>query len=173
MARIIYCHPSRSKYEYHIYTDLDFWDARKVIRDLASVKRNFGNQPSGDDFPTQIVGSELSKEMIREIEGRIKKAIASPARHVIVREMIFQGRFEFDPLEFYPSRWSRSRMLHFTYRRLPMEQAVVSNAYQTVKLLWKDDNRIAIERVQRSERYDPVIRTEEEARQWIMVPSCF
>jgi hypothetical protein len=28
MARIIYCHLSQSKYDYHIYTDLDFWDSR-------------------------------------------------------------------------------------------------------------------------------------------------
>ena len=55
MARIIYLHPRQSNYDYHIFTDLDFWDARRILKDLVTVKRIFGEWPPGDEFPTQIV----------------------------------------------------------------------------------------------------------------------
>lgn len=172
MARILYCHPSLTKHAYHIFTDLDFWDARKLVRGLATVKRNFASKVPGDDYPTQLVGDTLSPPVIRTIEKRIRHAIASPARHVIVRSMIMEGYFEFDPLRFYPKRWSRSRMIHFTNHRLPHAQGVVSNPYQAARLTWVDD-RIRVDRIQREGKYDPVIRTAREARRSFAVPTCF
>jgi hypothetical protein len=172
MARIIHCHPSRTRYDYHIYTDLDFWDARRILKDLALVKRNFGADPSGDDFPAQVVGLGLLPSDTRKIEKRLKKAVASPPRHVIVRSMLSEGAFEFDPFQYYPARWTPSRMLYFTFHRLPLEQAALSTAYQTVSLGWVQ-NKIRVERVQRKEKYDPVIRSKEEATRRLMVPACF
>lgn len=172
MARIVYCHPSLTQYEYHVYTDLDFWDTRRVVRDLALVKRNFGNQPEGDEFPTQIVGNGLSRQTVAEIEKRVKKAIISPPRHVIVRSMIMDGFFEFDPLVFYPSRWTPDRMMRFTEKRLPMNQSSLCNKHQTVQLSWVDQ-RIRVDRVQRTEIENPTVRTVEEARKLFEVPSCF
>lgn len=75
MARIIHCHPGRTTYEYHIFTDLDFWDARHIIRDLAVVKRNFGEEPPGDEFPTQVVAEELSRSARAKIETRDRKSV--------------------------------------------------------------------------------------------------
>lgn len=172
MARIIHCHPSRTRYDYHIYTDLDFWDARRILKDLAVVKRNFGADPPGDEFPAQVVGFDLHPSHIRKIEKRLKKAIISPARHVIVRSMLSEGSFEFDPFHYYPSRWTPSRMLYFTYHRLPLEQAALNTTYRTVSLLWVND-KIRVERVQRKEKYDPVIRSKKEAIRHMMVPACF
>ncbi|MHC1745007.1 MAG: hypothetical protein AB9873_18545 [Syntrophobacteraceae bacterium] len=172
MARIVYCHPSLTKHAYHVFTDLDFWDARRLLFGLAVVKRNFASKVSGDDYPTQVVGDFLSPATIRTIEKRIRQAIASPARHVIVRSMVTDGYFEFDPLRYYPERWSRSRMLYFTNQRLPHTQGVVSNPYQTAHLTWVDD-RIRLDRVQRAEKFDPVIRTVREARRSFAVPTCF
>jgi hypothetical protein len=172
MARIVYCHPIQTKYEYHVYTDLDFWDARRVIKGLATVKRNFGRNLSGDDFPTQITGDHLSPPVIRQIEKRLRKAVISPPRHVIVRSMIFDGYYEFDPGRFYPERWSRELMMHFTYHRLPLSQGVLNNPHQQVRLAWVED-KIRIDRVQRSKKYDPVMRNAHEARKHMMVPSCF
>jgi hypothetical protein len=172
MARILYCHPSLTQHSYHIFTNLDFWDTRKLLRGLATVKRNFGEKVSGDDYPTQVVGDALSPTMIRTIEKRVKHAIASPARHVIVRCMITDGFFEFDPLRYYPERWSKSRMLHFTNLRLPHQQGVISNPYQTPRLSWVEE-RIRLDRIQRTERYDPVIRTARQAKHAFAVPTCF
>jgi hypothetical protein len=172
MARIIYCHPSQSKYDYHIFTDLDFWDARRLLKDLVTVKRNFGEWPLGDEFPTQIVASDLSRKTIKAVERRLARAIVSPARHVIVRSMVFQGFFEFDPNRYYPARWSDQLKMHFTYRRLPLDQSALCNMYQTVRLDWVN-GMIRIERVQRTEKYAPVIRTDKDAWRYSNKPSCF
>lgn len=172
MARIVYCHPSQTKYTYHIFTDLDFWDVRRLLRGLATVKRNFGHYLSGDDFPTQVTGDYLPHSNIREIEKRLKQAVVSPPRHVIVRSMIFNGYYEFDPALFYPERWSRNLMMHFTYHRLPLNQGVLNNPHQQVRLEWVGD-KIRIDKVQRAEKYDPVIRNAHEARKQMAVPSCF
>jgi hypothetical protein len=98
MAHVIHCHPSRTTHEYHVYTDLDFWDARKILNDLATVKRNFGKDPSGDDYPTQVVGNDLTRTTKAKIETRLKKALVSPPRHVIVDGILKEGYYEFDPL---------------------------------------------------------------------------
>ncbi len=103
MAHIIHCHPTQTAYEYHIYTDLDFWDARKILKELAVVKRNFGQEPSGDEYPTQVVGNDLPRSVRAEIEKRLRKAIVSPPRHVIVRSILSERFFEFDPSVYYPA----------------------------------------------------------------------
>jgi hypothetical protein len=174
MARIIYSHPSQTYYDYHIYTDLDFWDARRLLKDVSfcTVKRNFGTQPPGDEFPTQVVGKEVASFIIRKIEKRLRKAISSPPRHIIARSLVFDGSFEFDPLRYYPERWDRSRMIHFTYHRLALEQGVLSSPYQTVELSWVG-NKMRIARVQREKKHDPVIRTLKEAKRHSIIPSCF
>jgi hypothetical protein len=172
MAKIVYCHPGQTKYSYHVYTDLDFWDTRRLIRNMAVVKRNFGSWPPGDDYPTQVVGVDLERKAIREIEKRLTRAIVSPPRHVIVRSMVFDGYFEFDPTGYYPHRWSKELVLHFTYKRLPLAQGALCNPYQTVELRWHDE-KLRLERVQRPEKHDPIIRTKEDARRHAVVPSCF
>lgn len=173
MARIIYCHPALTDYGYHIYTDLDFWDARRLVKDLATVRRNFGKYVSGDNFPAQILADGLSRNKMATIERRIKRAIPSPARHVVVRCMVLEGFFEFDPSDYYPSHWSPGKMMHFTYRRLPLHQSALCTPYQTIKLSWVGEGRIRVERVQREKVYDPVIRRREEAVRRLRVPSCF
>jgi hypothetical protein len=172
MAHVIHCHPSQTTYEYHIYTDLDFWDARKILQDLALVKRNFGKEPSGDDYPTQVVGNDLSRVVRVEIEKRLRKAVVSPPRHVIVRSILSEGFFEFDPFHYYPGRWSSSRMLHFTYSRLPLDQPSLNSAYKTICLSWVD-KKIRVAQIQRTEKYDPVIATRKEAARRQKVPGCF
>lgn len=172
MARIVYCHPGLTYHYYHVFTDLDFWDARRLLKDLAEVRRNFGKYVSGDDFPTQVLYDEMRRSGVREIEKRLRRAISSPPRHLIVRAMVTDGFFEFDPLKYYPSHWSRTQMSHFTYQRLPLQQSALSNPYQTVGLVWVGD-KLRIERVQRSEKYEPVIGTSEQARNRLSVPSCF
>ena len=72
MARIIYDLASKGKGLYHIYTDLDFWDARGLLKDLAKVKRNFGDSPPGDKYPTQVVVEDMSHRVKGEIEKRLK-----------------------------------------------------------------------------------------------------
>jgi hypothetical protein len=171
MARIIYSHPSQTKYSYHIYTDFDFWDARRLLKGLAEVRRNFGKTPNGDEFPTQVVG-DLSAAVVRVIERRLRKAIISPPRHVVVRSMVLNGVFEFDPLKYYPNHWTKGRMMHFTFHRLPLQQGSLCNPYQTVALNWNNE-RIRVERVQRERKYDPVIRTLKEAKAHVIIPSCF
>ena len=172
MTRIIYRHPAQTRYDYHIYTDLDFWDAFRILKGLAEVRRNFGREPPGDEFPTQVLGIDPGASARRRIEHRLGKAVVSPPRHVIVRAMVQEGRFEFDPTSYYPERWTRSQMLHFTFRRLPLEQAALSTPHKKVRLSWAD-GKIRVERVQRRARYDPVIGTRYEARRRKFVPSCF
>lgn len=175
MAKIVYAHPSLRGYPYHLFTDLDFWDARKILRDLfsvLSVRRNFGSMPPGDEFPTQIVIEIPSKNIMAKVESRLKKAIVSPPRHVIVRHIIFDGYFGFNPYHYYPSHWSRARIEHFTWKRLPIEQTALCNPYQTVILEWSGELLI-IKKVRRSEKYDPKITTEEDERKWRFIPSSF
>lgn len=172
MARIIYRHPKQRNYDYHVFTDLDFWDARRILKDLVTVKRNFGEWPPGDEFPTQIVATGVPRKALKEVEHRLSRAIVSPARHVIVRSMVLQGFFEFNPADYYPERWPKSLKLHFTYHRLPLDQAVLSNSYQVARLSWVNE-LIRVERVQRTEKFDPVIRTSKEAQRHGRVPSCF
>lgn len=172
MARIIYSHPKQTRYQYHIYTDLDFWDARRLLKDLTTVRRNFGHTPSGDEFPTQIVGNDLSAWAIKTIEKRIKKAVTSPPRHVVVRAMVYDGRFEFDRSKYYPQRWSAEQVLHFTYHRLPLQQGALCNPYHTVKLSMAG-NLVCVERVRRTQKFDPIIKTPQQAMAHLAVPSCF
>lgn len=172
MARIIHCHPGRTRYGYHIFTDLDFWDARRVIGDLAVVKRNFSDEPHGDEFPTQIVAEKISPAARSGIERRLKKALVAPPRHVIVDGILKDGFFEFDPLRYYPRRWTREKMFHFTIHRLPLDNAVLNSPHRTVKVTWRE-GKIRVERIRREEKYDPVIRTKEEALRRMKVPGCF
>ncbi len=172
MTRIIYSHPAKTRYDYHIYTDLDFWDAFRILKGLAEVRRNFGQEPPGNEFPTQILGIDLDTAARRRIERRLSKAIVSPPRHIIVQSMVQDGRFEFDPARYYPKRWRKSQMMHFTLRRLPLEQAPLSTPHKTVRLSWVD-GKIRIEQVQRETKYDPIIGTRQEARRRRFVPSCF
>jgi hypothetical protein len=172
MARIIYRHPSRTEDGCHVYTDLDFWDARRILRDIAVVQRNFGDAPPGDDYPTRVLIKALNPSRNLEVEKRLKKAIVSPPRHVIVRAMLADGSFEFNPSKYFPDRWSKSRMLHFTYHRLPLQQPALTTTYQTVQLVWSN-GRIRVERVQRKEKYDSVVRDKKAAKRRLRVPSCF
>jgi len=134
MARIIYDLASRGKGFYHIYTDLDFWDARGVLKGLAKVKRNFGTSPPGDQYPTQVVVENLSSKVRGEIEKRLKRAIPSPPRHLIVQSIIFSGKYEFDRRKYYPDRWPPERVVFFTRKRLPMNQPVINSPYKWVEL---------------------------------------
>ncbi len=175
MARIIYAHPRKKGYSFHIFTDLDFWDTRKILRDLfglLEVRRNFGNDPDGDVFPTQVVSNSLTEFHKRLIEKRLKRAIASPPRHVVVREMMFNGRFEFNPEDYYPVHWDKRRIEHFTWKRLPTEQTVLCSPYYTVRFRWKG-RVLVVERVHREKKYDPVISTPADAKKDRIIPSGF
>ncbi len=172
MARIIYGHPKLARHAYHVFSDLDFWDARRILKNLAEVRRNFGGHVDGDLFPTQVILSDWNRSSINAIETRIRRAITSPPRHVIVRSMVFEGHFEFDPFAHYPSRWSRERMMHFTLHRLPLEQSSLCNQYQTVQLTWNED-KIRVERIQRTERLQRSIRSARESERLLRVPGCF
>ena len=134
MARIIYDLASRGKGSYHIYTELDFWEARAVLKGLAKVKRNFGTSPPGDQYPTQVVVEDLSSRVKGEIEKRLKRAIPSPPRHLIVQSIVFSGKFAFDRRKYYPERWSSERVIFFTRKRLPMNQPVINSRYKWVEL---------------------------------------
>ena len=147
MARIIHDLASRGKGWYHIYTDLDFWDARGILKGLAKVKRNFGNSPPGDLFPTQVVVEDFSKKTRAEIEKRLGRAISSPPRHLIVQSIIFSGKFEFDRRKYYPDRWSSAKALFFTRKRLPMNQPVINSPYKWVDLAIQD-NTVTIQQRQ-------------------------
>jgi hypothetical protein len=172
MARIVHCHPSQTRYDLHIFTDLDFWDARRILKDLAVVKRNFGQEPPGDEFPTQVVGDDLSRSVKARIEKRLRKAIASPPRHVIVNSVLMQEHFEFDPARYYPARWSPSRMMRFTLHRIPLEQSGLNSPFRKVIAQWVG-GRIRVERVPREAKYDPPITTLKESLRRKNVPSCF
>lgn len=173
MARVIYCHPSQTKHDYHVYTDLDFWDARKILKDLATIKRNFGSEPPGDEYPSQVVGDSIGRGDIRTIERRLAKAIASPPRHVIVKSMIFNGFYEFDPNRYYPERWSPELVLRFTYLRLPLQQSALNSPYKTIKLELTESGLVRIEQVKRVTKHDPVVRSRKDAMRREIVPSCF
>lgn len=172
MARIVHCHPSRTHYDFHVYTDLDFWDARRILKDLAVVKRNFGEDPPGDEFPTQVVGDDLSRSDRARIEKRLRKAIPSPPRHVMVRSVLMQEFFEFDPAHYYPARWSPGRMMHFTFHRIPLEQSGLNSPFREVVLQWVGQN-ILIERRPRETKHDPPIITRKQVLRRKNVPSCF
>jgi len=107
-----------------------------------------------------------------EIEKRLRKAVVSAPRHVIIRSILSEGFFEFDPFHYYPGRWSPSRMLHFTYTRLPLDQPSLNSAYKTIRLSWVD-KKIRVEQIRRTEKYDPVIATRKEAARRQRVPGCF
>lgn len=172
MARIIHCHPSQTLYDYHIFTDLDFWDARRILKNLAVVKRNFGQEPPGDEFPTQVVGHDLSRSVKAQIEKRLGKAVPSPPRHVIVDSVLMHESFEFDPARYYPARWSPSRMMRFTLCRIPLEQSGLSSPFRKVVVQWVGQ-KIRVERVPRDAKYDPPITTRKQALRRKNAPSCF
>jgi hypothetical protein len=172
MARMIHCHPGRTTYSFHVFTDLDFWDARRILKNLAVVKRNFGQDPPGNEFPTQVVTEDETRSTRAKIEKRLKKALVSPPRHVVVDDILKDGFFEFDPLDYYPGHWSRERMFHFTLHRLPLDNAVLNSPFQTARVTWQG-RKIRVERIKRKEKYDPVIHTKEEALKRMKIPGCF
>ncbi len=175
MARIIRAHPHKRGYLYHIFTDLDFWDTRKILKDLLdviSVRRNFGKDPDGDIFPTQVVSNDITDFEKRIIERRLKKAIVAPPRHVVVRTIMFDGRFEFKPYEYYPAHWDKKRIEHFTWKRLPIEQTVLCSPYHTVKFEWKNEVLI-VRKIPREKKHDPIIVTLSDARKDRIIPSGF
>ncbi len=175
MAKIIYAHPTKKGYKFHIFTNLDFWDTRKILRDLLdhlSVRRNFGKDPQGDEFPTQIISDNLPKNLVGVVEKRLKKAIPSPPRHVVTREMLMEGIFIFDPYKYYPKNWSKSKIEFFTLKRLPLDQSALCDPYHTVKLEW-NENLLIVRKQQREKKYDPNIKTLAEYRRRVFTPSSF
>ena len=172
MARIIYDLASKGKGLYHIYTDLDFWDARGVLKGLAKVKRNFGNSPPGDQYPTQVVVEDLSSRVKKEIEKRLKCAIPSPPRHLLVQSIIFSGKFEFDRRQYYPDRWSPEKVLFFTRNRLPMNQPVINSPYRWVEITIKD-NTVTIQQHQGTRPEQQIEPVTKKARTVGFGPSCF
>ena len=171
MARIIYDLASKGKGLYHIYTDLDFWDSRRLLKGLAKVKRNFGNSPPGDKYPTQVVVEDMSQRVKGEIEKRLKRAIPSPPRHLIVQAIIFSGKFEFDRRQYYPDRWSANRVLFFTRKRLPMNQPVINSEYKWVELSISD-NIITIQQHQGT-RPKATQAGKKSGKQEAYGPTCF
>jgi hypothetical protein len=172
MARILYDHPRHGGFGYHIYTDLDFWDARRILGDLVAVRRNFGKSPPGRVFPAHVAAETMDTETARIIERRLGRAVASPPRHVVVEEILARGWFEFDPRDYCPARWSRSRMLRFAAHRLPIHQPPLATPHHSVRLTWSGE-RIRVERVRREKKHDPVISDPREARRRRFAPSCF
>jgi len=172
MARIIYCHPAKTKYALHLYTDLDFWDARKILGDLALVKRNFGENPPGDEFPTQVVREDAPPRVVSAVKRRLQKAIPSPPRHVVVRSLLMDGSFEFDATSYFPARWSQSLIQRFLSFRLPVDHGLLNSPYNTYRLEWRD-SVIRVVLVKRTEKYDPVIQNRRQARRHLFVPTCF
>ena len=173
MAKILRAYPGlKEKYEYHVFTNLDFWDARRILAGLATVQRNFGYDPPGDLFPTQVVVRTIHTPILQAIEKRLKKAVPSPPRHVVVETVLRQGYYEFDPLKYYPSRWSRTRMIHFSGFRLPIHFPPLATPHREMRLKWLG-NRIRADRVLRSEKVDPVIASRKEAMRRRHSPSCF
>lgn len=173
MAKIIHAHPLlKAGYEYHVFTNLDFWDARRILGDLATVQRNFGHEPPGDCFPTQVVMRRGQPAVARTIERRLQKAIPSPPRHVVVEAVLMQGFYDFDPLQYYPPRWPCARMIHFSRCRLPIHFPPLSTPHREMILGWFGDF-IRIERVQRGKKFDPVITSHKEAKRRRFAPLCF
>ena len=171
MARIIYDLASRGRGFYHIYTELDFWDARGVLRGLAKVKRNFGNSPPGDLYPTQVVVEDLSPRIKGEIEKRLKRSIPSPPRHLIVQSIIFSGKFEFDRRRYYPDKWSPGKVIFFTRKRLPMNQPVINSPYRWVELSVKG-NTVTIEQ-RKGTRSEAPETAEKRGKREAFGPACF
>jgi hypothetical protein len=172
MARILHCHPGLRKADYHIYTDLDFWDSRRILKDLCVVKRNFSDQPPGNTFPTQITADNINKKSIMTIEKRLGKAISSPPRHVVVEKILAHGFYEFEPGKYYPSHWPDSRIIHFTHCRLPMHQPPLETPFLEIHLTW-DGKIMRLERTRRKKKHDPVIKDPKEAMRRRFAPSCF
>jgi len=172
MARIIYCHPAKTRYAFHVYTDLDFWDARKILKDIATVKRNFGQNPPGDEFPTQIVLEQAPPRVMEAVKRRLERAIASPPRHVVVQALLMEDFFEFDTSDYFPPRWSRSQREHFLRFRLPTQHGILNSPYNTYRLDWHG-TRVRVVPVKRSTKHDPVIRTRQDAKRHEIVPTCF
>jgi hypothetical protein len=162
MAHIIHCHPTQTAYEYHIYTDLDFWDAR-VLEGACGSKRNFGQEH------WKLPGGRRSPRSVRR-KSAFESHYFTP-RHVIVRS-ILRRLFQFDPSVHYPARWSPSRMMYFTHNRLPLDQPSLNSAFKTICLSWID-KRIRVEQIQRTDKYDPVIASKKEAKRRQRVPGCF
>jgi len=172
MARIIFCLPSQDGDRHGLFTNLDFWDARRILGDLAPVRRNFSQTPPGDDYPTLVVDHGMSLSAKKRVAYRLGKAVASPPRHVIVREMLSRGAFEFDPLKYYPGHWTPARMIHFTYHRLPLQQSALNTPYLKVQLTW-EGGKIRAKRIRREGKYDPVIKSRKASERRLRVPSCF
>lgn len=176
MARIVYSHPrqTRGDFDYHVYTDLDFWDARKILKGVPEcvVKRNYGQQPPGDGFPTQVTARGAGPARIRTIEHRLRKAVPSPPRHLIAKALAFEGEFVFDPLDYYPERWSPGLMARFTHYRLGLHLGVLSTPHRAVEIDW-EGRSLRLRRVLREKKHDPVIRNSRDARRHAIVPSCF
>jgi hypothetical protein len=63
-------------------------------------------------------------------------------------------------------------MFNFTYRRLPLNSAILNSPYRTVRVFWQNE-RIRIERIQRAKKYDPVVETKQQSLRRRNVPSCF
>jgi hypothetical protein len=63
-------------------------------------------------------------------------------------------------------------MFNFTYRRLPLNSAILNSPYRTVRVSWNND-KVRIERIPREKKYDPVIETKQQALRRRNVPSCF
>ncbi|MGQ9797664.1 hypothetical protein [Desulfosoma sp.] len=172
MARIVYCHPAKTKYGLHLYTDLDFWDARKILRDVALVKRNFGDSPPGDEFPSQVVREDASPRVHALIKRRLLKAIPAPPRHVVVRSLLIDGFYEFEPWRYFPRRWPSSLIEHFLSYRLPVDHGVLNSPYNTYRLEWHG-NTVRVVPEKRPQKHDPVIQTRRQARRHLLVPTCF
>jgi hypothetical protein len=172
MAKFVYHLLKNSDQPYEIYTDLDFWDTRKLLKKIARVKRNFQGKFPGDEFPTVVIDELQSSANKGIIEYRLKKAIISPPRHSIIQSIIEHGYFEFDPQKYYPKRWSKARILHFTYHRLPLQQSVLNSPYKEPRLSWID-GKVRIEIIQRKEKYDPIILDPKDAKRRSRGPGCF
>jgi len=172
VARILHCHPQLGKAPYHVFTDLDFWDARRILIDLATVKRNFAGGPPGDRYPTQILAHTAHRSTVEAIEYRISRAVPSPPRHVVVEEVLQHGYYVFDPAMYFPGHWTKSRVIHFCGFRLPVHQPPLDTPFREVDLSW-DGQMIRLERVRRKHKHDPVISDPREARRRRFAPSCF
>jgi len=124
MAQIIYKQPSRDKHAFHVFTNLDFWDARKVLRGLAVVRRNFGEDPPGWRYPTQVVAEGAGRTSVRAIERRLHRAVPSPPRHVVVEEMLNQPPLETPHFE-VTLQWDGDRIRADRVRRTEKYDPVI------------------------------------------------
>jgi hypothetical protein len=92
------------------------------------------------------VVEDFSQGVRAEIEKRLKRAVASPPRHLIVQSIIFSGKFEFDRRKYYPDRWSAARVLFFTRKRLPVNQPVINSRYKWVDLSIENNTVTIVQR---------------------------